>query len=42
MRDRKGEYPEGKGTEGELGRVEEGETIIKVHCMRKEFVFNKK
>lgn len=40
MRDRK--EMDLREEEEELGRTEEGETIIRVYCMRKESIFNKK
>lgn len=40
MRHKKGEDPEGRGDEKEEGGVEEGETIISLYYMRKEFTLN--
>lgn len=34
--------PEGRGNEKEEGGVEEGETIIRLYYIRKEFTFNKR
>lgn len=42
MRDRKEVDLNGKGCRGELGDVQGEETIIRIHCMRKELIFNKK
>ena len=42
MRHRKGMDPEGKGGEEEVEGVEGEETVIRIYCMREEFVFNKK
>lgn len=33
---------EGRGGEEELGRVEGAKTVIRLYCMRKEFIFNYK
>ena len=41
MRDRKGVDPDGKGDGEELGGVGR-ETVIRLYCMRKESIFNKK
>ena len=35
IRDRKGVDPEGKEGGKGLGEIEEGETIIRIYCMRK-------
>lgn len=34
--------PEGRECGEELGRVEEVETVIKIHCMSKDFISIKK
>lgn len=41
MRDRKGVDPERSGSGGELGGAQRGETIIRIHCMKKR-LFNKR
>jgi hypothetical protein len=40
MWNRLGVNYEGRSAEKELGRVEGGETIVRLHCMRKECTFN--
>lgn len=42
MRDRRGVDPDGRGGVGELGRVEGRETLIRIHYVRKRFIFNRK
>lgn len=42
MRDKKGVVSDWKGDGEELGGAEGGETIIKIHCIRKEYSFNKR
>lgn len=41
MRHRKGVDPDGRGDEKELGGVEEGKTLRKIHCL-KNCIFNKR
>jgi hypothetical protein len=38
-RERKGVDPEGRGGREELGEAEGRETIVRIYCMRKEFLF---
>jgi hypothetical protein len=42
MRDRKEVTPDGMGGEEELGGAEGRETVIRIYCMRKESIFNKR
>jgi hypothetical protein len=42
MRDRKGMDPEGRGGREELGGVEGEVYIIRIDCMRKKSIFNKR
>lgn len=42
MRARKGVDPEGRGGGEELGGEEGGKTIIRIYCMRKDSIFNKR
>lgn len=42
MRGKKGMDLEGKRGGEELGGVEEGETVIRVYCMVKQSIFNKR
>lgn len=42
MRDRKRMYVEGRGGGEDLGGIEEREAIIKIYCITKEFIFNKR
>jgi len=42
MNDRNGMVPEGRGGEEEARGVEGGTTVIRIHCMRKESIFNKR
>jgi hypothetical protein len=41
-RDKNGVALNGRGCKKELGEVEEKETVIKIYCVRKESIFNKK
>lgn len=41
MRNRKGVDPEGRRDGEELEGVGAGETVLRLHCMRKESMFNK-
>ena len=40
MRDRKGVDSVGRGSNEELGGVEEGKAIITIHCVRKKNLFS--
>lgn len=42
MRDKTAVDPEGRVCGKELGRVEGGDTIIRIYCVRKEFIFSKR
>lgn len=43
MTGQKGKVTNGRGTGGELGGVERaGEAVIRIECMRKETIFNKR
>lgn len=42
MKDRKGMDTEGRRGEEELAGAKAGETIIRLYCLRKESIFNKR
>lgn len=42
MRDRKIVNLGGMAVEDQLGGVERGETVVKIYCMRKEYILNKR
>lgn len=42
MRDRNGVDPDGRGGEEEPGGVDGREIVLRLNCMRKEIMFNKR
>ena len=42
MKDRNGVDPDGRGGRGELGGGNGRKIVFRLHCMRKEFMFNKR
>lgn len=42
MRDRKGVDSDSRGGKEDLGAIEGGETVIKIYCMKKESISDKR